>query len=132
MDPISAAILSAATAGAASAGPKMVEKAISDGYEFLKSLLHRKFGADSEVSQAVTDIEKHPGSEGRKVTLQEEMTKVGAGNDPELLEAAKRLLETLSQSQSVHGSYQKITGNYNAQAADGSTASVNVGYSNDK
>jgi hypothetical protein len=95
MDPITAAIVAALTAGATAAGPKVAEQGIVEAYAGLKGLLKRKFGGDSQVVQAVEALEAKPESAGRKGVLQEEVAAAKADQDPEVRQAAQTLQDTL-------------------------------------
>src|SRR3954454_19375446 len=92
MDSVTTAIIAALTAGVASGGPKLVKKAISDAYGEIKSLLKQKFGYKSEVLRAVRFLEAKPHSEGRRITLQEEIAAAQAHQDPDLVKAAQMLV----------------------------------------
>ncbi len=98
MDPVTAALVAAISAGVNSAAPKLVEKTVTDAYGYLKDLLKRKFGSENEISEAVVGLEKHPDSEGRKATLGEEVQKANGHSDPELLRAALALSEALKSA----------------------------------
>jgi hypothetical protein len=98
MDPITTAIVAALSAGAASGLNEASKTAIVDIYSQLKDLLAKKFGAKSEIVQAMYQLEAKPESPSRKETLQEEIAAVQAEQDEELLAAAKHLM-TLVQSQ---------------------------------
>jgi hypothetical protein len=97
MDPITLAITSALGAGAVGAAKKVAENAIGDAYQALKSLLKKKFGSESETVKAVEALEAKPESEGRKLTLEEELKK--ANEDPEIVKAANDILAKLHASQ---------------------------------
>ena len=56
----------------------------------------------------------------------ENVKKAGADKDADIMAAAKKLLEQLEAQPGGTSIVQTATGNYNAQAADHSTASVNV------
>jgi hypothetical protein len=127
MDPISAAIIAALSAGAVSGLTDASKTTIADAFTQLKALLKQKFGHKSNVVQAVEQVEAKPTSAGRTATLQEEVTAVQADHDPDLLQAAQAIQKVL-QSISAAGQQNQIaTGNYIAQADRGSNASVNVG-----
>jgi len=98
MDPITTAIIAALSAGAASGLTETSKTAITDAYSQLKDLLAKKFGAKSEVVQAMSHLETKPESSERKETLQEEIAAVQAEQDEELLTAVKYVL-TLVQPQ---------------------------------
>jgi hypothetical protein len=120
MDPVTAAIVTAIVAGAI----KVSETVVPDLYNGLKALLKRKFGEQSDVSKALEDLEAHPESAGRKATLEEEVKKAKANQDPELVAAAKELLEKVQASQDGARIVLTATGSNIAQAADHSNASV--------
>jgi hypothetical protein len=122
MEPIITALVAAAAAGVTKVG----EKAIVEAYTGLKDLLRRKFGAQSEVAKAVEAVEAKPDSAGRKATLSEELTAAKADQDAELVEAARKLLEQIQAQPGGAQVIQQATGSNIAQAAGGSTATVNV------
>lgn len=127
MDPITTAIISAVAAGAASSAKEVGKRALVDAYEGLKTLLRRKYGEEAKVVDAVSQLEEEPESKGRQMVLAEQVEKSGAPEDPEVRQAAEQLQEKVEQqpggSQIIH---QVATGNYIAQAAGDSTATVNV------
>ena len=119
---ISAALSSAALAGAT----ETAKKAVGDAYDGLKSLLKRKLGSDSDASQAVEKLEAKPDSDGRKQTLAEELESAKVASDPEIISAAQvllKLIESLPQGQKF---IQTATGTGIAQAAGGSSATVTM------
>jgi hypothetical protein len=101
MDPITLAITSALAAGAVGAAKKVAESAIGDAYQALKSLLKKKFGSESDTVKAVDALEAKPESEGRKMTLQEELKK--ANEDPEIVKAANDVLAAVHANQAGTG-----------------------------
>ncbi len=127
MDPITAAIVAAASAGAISGLTEASKAAITDAYRQLKALLTKKFGGESDVVHAVNEVETKPDSAGRQATLQEEVAAVKADQDQEVLHAAQALLQLLQASPEPGQHVQTATGNYIAQADRGSSASVNIG-----
>jgi len=104
MDPITLAIVTAiitglvtgVATGTTTGVAKASEQAIVDGYNSLKKLIIDKFGAQSKAVQALSDLEIDPKSEGRKIVLKEELTKVKATDDGELIKAAETLLARLN------------------------------------
>lgn len=102
MDPLTASILAAATAGvtAGVAGGTTVvaQSAIVDAYNTLKAKLADKFGRDGDLVQAVESLEKQPQSEGRQAVVREELAAAEAVKDAELQQLAQRLLEALQSS----------------------------------
>ena len=127
MDPITAAIVAALSAGAISGLTETSKTAITDAYARLKTLLSKKFGGESEVVHAVDAVEAKPDSAGRKATLQEEVAAAKADQDQEVLHAAQTLLQLLQASEGGGQHVQTATGSYIAQADRGSSASVNIG-----
>ena len=127
MDPVTAAVVAALAAGAAKSAGQVGEKVLVDTYEGLKALLRRKFGDQSGVVKAVGELEAKPDSGGRKETLKEEVAEAKAADDPEVRAAAEAVLERIKQQPGGAQLVQQATGSYIAQAAGGSTASVNVG-----
>ena len=117
MDPITAAIIAAATAGAASGLTDTAKTAIADAYGGLKALLTRRLGGQSDVVKAMEGVEKKPDSDSRKGVLEEEVKAAHADADPELLKAAQALAQIVAQ----HGSTVQSVAN--TQIGDGN---VNV------
>jgi hypothetical protein len=105
MDPITTAIVTALSAGAISGLTDTSKAAISDAYTQFKALLKQKFGASSEVVQAVSALEAHPDSTGRKETLQEEIIASNAQHDEELLAAANSLRTLIQPQQAGLGKF---------------------------
>lgn len=127
MDPITAAIVAAVSAGAIGGLTEASKTALTDAYGKLKALLVEKFGQESDVVQAMKQVEAKPTSEARKATLVEEVTAVKADQDSELLQIAQTLLQATQSSSENAGHIQTATGNYIAQADRSSSASVQIG-----
>lgn len=128
MDPITTAIIAAAAAGYAGGAGKASQQAVLDAYNGLKTLLQRKFGAGSDLAEAVEKVEQKPASAAHQAMLQEEVVAAQADEDPELQEAAQTLLAQMKEEPQLANYVQQIAaGNYIAQASHGGTASVNVG-----
>jgi hypothetical protein len=70
-------------------------KAVGDAYEGVKALVLRKFGADSDLADAVKKLEKQPDSKGRQDTLKEDAEAAGADKDEEIIKAAQALLDAV-------------------------------------
>jgi hypothetical protein len=126
MDPFSAAIIAALTAGVLSGFTDTSKKLITDAYAGLKSLLIKKFGDQSSLVQSVTNLEAKPESPHRQGVLQEEVQAAKADQDPDLLQAAHALLEQIKAQPGGEQHIQNAIGSYIAQADHGSTATVNV------
>jgi len=115
MDPITAAIVTAASAGILSGLTEAGKTAVTDAYNKLKMLLVKKFGGESEVIHAVNEVEAKPDSAGRKAMLQVEITAVKADQDPEVLRLAQALLAQVSTQPAGKEFVQKAMGDYNIQ-----------------
>jgi hypothetical protein len=127
MEPITAtAIVAALAAGVAKSAASVGEKVFVDGYGALKALLQRKFGGQSKVVKAVDDLEAKPESEGRKLTLKEEVEEAKADEDLEIRQAAQALLERLEAQPGGRQHIQNAVGSFIAQADRQSTAQVRV------
>ncbi len=126
MEPVTTAILSALAAGAAAGVKEAGKKLVVDGYEALKAALTASFGADSELAGAVAGLEKHPESDGRKQTLDEEIVAAKADENPEFVELAQALLDRIESQPGGAQHIQNAVGSYIAQADRGGTASVTV------
>jgi hypothetical protein len=103
MDPITSSIVAVLSAKAVSEFAEPTRVAVTHAYDQLKDLISKKFGADSEVMQAINQLEARPQSAGRKTTLQEEIAIVNAGQDQELLGVAQLLLTLLKAQQGTSG-----------------------------
>ncbi|MGB8689577.1 MAG: hypothetical protein WCD53_19865 [Microcoleus sp.] len=90
MDPITTAFVTALAI-------PMAKDVIKDCYEALKAALKNKFGEESDVVNAVEQLEKKPDSEGRKATLQEEVENAKIYNDPQMVKLAEELLSKLKE-----------------------------------
>lgn len=106
--------------------PKVIEKAVGDAYDALKAVLRRKFGDQSDVIKATNDLESKPDSAGRLATLQEELRAAKADQDPDVLAAARALLERIKAQAGGEQYVQTATGSYIAQAGPGAKASVRM------
>lgn len=127
MDPVTAAIIAAATAGAAAGLTDTAKTAITDSYNGLKGLLQHKFGEQSEVVKAVAHAEADP---DYQPVLEGKVKKSGADQDAEVLAAAKALLEKISDTPSGRQIIQTITGDGNI-VISGSGNVVNYGLAPD-
>ena len=124
MEPITAAIIAALTAGAASGLTEATKKAINDGYSGLKALISKKLAGKGDIIDAIGKLEAKPESPGRQQTLDEELKAANASADPELSAAAQSLLELIKAMPHGEQHIQNAVGTGIAQADRGSTASV--------
>ncbi len=97
MDPITAAIVAALDAGVTDSK----QQATVDAYEALQAALQQKFGANSELIDALAGLERRPESNGRRAVLQEEISVAGADQNPHLLNLAQTLLDRVTQQTQV-------------------------------
>jgi hypothetical protein len=132
LDPITTAIIAALTAGVVTSAGKLGESILVDAYDGLKSLIKQKFGEDSNMSKAIKDLEQKPESSGRRETLKEEIKDVKADEDPEIIQAARNLLDNLGAQPDGEQHIQNAIGSNIAQADRGGTANVNIGNPNHK
>lgn len=100
MDPITTAFVTALAI-------PMAKDVIKDGYDALKAALKKKFGDQSDVVNAVEQLEKKPDSEGRKATLQEEVENAKIYNDPQMVKLAEELLKHLETEELATASKYK-------------------------
>lgn len=96
MDPVTTAILAALVAGVTAGATEVGKKAIVDAYEGLKSIIQKKLGTQNKVTEAISGLEGAPESEGRKLTLKEEVAATKADQDQEILTAVQELEKQLA------------------------------------
>ena len=89
MEPVSIIVV-ALVAGAAAAFKDTAAQAIKDAYAGFKALVQRKYGGVS-----VDALERKPDSEAKQLSVREDLTDAGAGDDMELLDRAKALLDAV-------------------------------------
>jgi len=133
MDPITAAIVGALTAGVLKGLTEIGKTATNDAYRKLKGLLNKKFGATSGVMRAIAQLEPKPDSPHRQGVLQEELAAVHAWQDAEVLAAARHLQTLVQQQQNIsirgstlqgsiyqvgHDQYQVGRDQYNVHASE--------------
>ena len=121
MDPITLAIVTGLAI-------PLTKDAIADAYAALKAALKKKFGGESDVVNAVEQLEKKPDSEGRKATLQEEVENAKVNDDPEIVKLAQDFLNQLKEQP---GGQQVITQNisnvkYGATSGSGNASISNI------
>jgi hypothetical protein len=96
MDPLTTIVAAIVGGVAAAAGPT-ASQAVKDSYAGLRALLVNRFGARAAVEDALQRVEQAPQSEGRKLTLQEELERADVARDAQVLDSARGLLEALHQ-----------------------------------
>lgn len=92
MDPVSMIVM-ALVSGAAAALKPTAEAAIKDAYSGIKALIQNKY---KKVS--VDLIESGLASKARQAVVQEDLEKAGAGQDVDLLQKAKSVLDAVQNS----------------------------------
>ena len=85
MDPITTTILVALVAGVAAGTTDVSKKAIVDAYDGLKAIIKKKFGAQNDLSDAITGLESKRDSEARKALVHEEVLAAKADQDDDIL-----------------------------------------------
>jgi hypothetical protein len=110
MDPITGAIVAAATAGVT----EISKKAIVDAYNALKAKIQAKFGDESKIVEAVKAVEEEPEFEPNQAALTGRIEQVDAAKDEELQTLAQALLDALQDTSAG----QKAVSKYSIQATD--------------
>lgn len=123
MDPV-ATIVAALVGGAVAGSKDVVAQAVKDGYAGLKGLVLGKLGRREALQAALHDLERTPDSQGRKLTLHEELTAAGAARDPEILSMAEAFLKLLREHSPADGSVAqaKLRGSGAIAQGPGATA----------
>lgn len=122
MDPLTTAIVAAASAGVADVS----KSAIADAYASLKAILVSKFGSDRRVARSLEDVEEEPSSTSSGSRLGEVLNSAGATTDPDVLSALKELRAVLRMPEDSSTGGQTAIGSQIAQADRGGHASVSV------
>lgn len=83
-------------------------KAVGDAYEGVKALMHRKFGAESDLADALKKLEQKPDAQARQQLLKEEAETAGADKDEEIIKAAQALLDAVKAQPGGEKAVQQI------------------------
>jgi hypothetical protein len=83
------------TSAIAAALGNLGSAAVLGAYQAVKTLVLRKFGAESELADALKKLEQKPEAQGRQLTLKEEAEAAGADKDEEIIKAAQALLDAV-------------------------------------
>ena len=94
MDPITAAIVAAVSAGVTTVG----KQAVVDAYNGLKKIITSKFEKDNQMSKAIAEVEKNPDSKGQQMVLSEQVAATKADQDAEVLKIAQELIKALKST----------------------------------
>ena len=124
MDPVSAAILAAISAGALAGISQTAQSSVVDLYQALRAKIIQKFRRTSDVTTALEQIEARPESSARRALLEEEIARSGMAKDPEIVDIAQKILELLAAKDDTHS--QVAIGSYIAQADRQSNATVSI------
>lgn len=97
---------------------------VGDAYEGVKVLVLRKFGAESDLADAVKKLEKQPDAKWRQDALQGEAAAAGADKDEEVMKAAQALLDAVKAQPGGEEAVrvivnQQVTGNENIFSGSG-------------
>jgi hypothetical protein len=103
MDPLSLIVAALAT-GAATAAKDTAGAAIKDGYQGLKALLQKKLAGNQAATVVLEEHEKDPDT--FDAPLKKKLAEAAVDQDPDILQAAERLLE---QARAVPGATTVIT-----------------------
>lgn len=126
MDPITAAIIAALAAGVLSGTTEVGKNLVVDAYHVLKDKLKQRLGSESRVVKSVQFLEESPDSEASKALVHEAVVAAKADQDPELQQAAQALRDQVHALPGGVQYIQNVTGNYNASAQGGGSATVTV------
>ena len=92
MEPISAIAISFALGAGAIAEKEVVSALVKDAYAALRDLLKRRYPRVS-----VDHLEQAPESKARRAGVEEDLTTANAGQDVEVVTAARNLIEMIQQ-----------------------------------
>ncbi len=98
MDPITTSIVAALAAGLAGGATEVAKKVIVDAYDALKTAITEKFGTDSRIVKAVTELESEPKFKPNQDALAGRVAQVKATDDLELQQLALALIEALEST----------------------------------
>ena len=96
MDPISTAIMAALASGAVSRNTQPEVEIIVEAYQKFKNALRLKFGAESDLMDALERLEQKPTSIGRREVLREEVVTAKADQDRELLSMVHAIFDAIT------------------------------------
>lgn len=128
MEPVTTAVIGAASAGLAAGATDIGKKAVVDAYSGFKKLITDKFGSDSELVDAVEKVEKNPDSKGRQMTLEEEVANAGADKDGEVVKAAQELISMIIPQQTPQSQFIMDAKNSRGAIQSGNISHVTQNY----
>lgn len=97
MDPIVAAIVAAAAAGATAGVKDVAGKAVSDAYTTLKQLIFRKSEQHPKLITAYKEVEDDPADRTSRQALSSRLEEAGVPKDTDVRKALADLLEELKK-----------------------------------
>jgi hypothetical protein len=122
MDPITTAVVAALPALASD----LMKASIKDAYLALKAVIRRKWGESSAIVKSVDNLEADPKSNGKAMVLAEDVSKVNATSDTEVMQALAALLDELQKEGVGRKELTKIAVNISGGAVQGVVGSSNV------
>ena len=123
MDPLTL-ILTALTAGTATAGQAVVSDAIKDAYNGLKALIQHKFAGKPSAEVALTEHGSDP--QTWAAPLKKALAQEHVDQDQTIVQAAQQLLDQIRALPGGEQHIQNVVGSFNAIADRNSTATVNI------
>jgi hypothetical protein len=123
MDPITL-ILGALAAGTTLVAQGVIKEATKDAYNSLKALIKGRFSGNPKAELVLEEHEKEPETWG--APLRKELVSISADQDKSIVAAAEKLMDMIRAQPGGEQVVQNAIGSYIAQAAGGSTATVNV------
>ncbi|MDX6235401.1 MAG: hypothetical protein QOG10_216 [Kribbellaceae bacterium] len=125
MEPVTL-ILGALVAGAAAGVGESATTAVNDAYTALKQLVKRRLAGVPSAEVALAEHEQDP--ETWSAPLGKALTGAGVAADPEVLEAAERLMTELDPAGADAGKYTvDLRGSQGVQVGDHSTMTNTFG-----
>lgn len=104
MDPTSL-VVTAVVAGLTAGITETAKTAVTNTYQVFKERLLSKVEGNEDAQAALVALEKKPESEGRQLSLKEELANQQVEKDTELIHLAQTFLEQLDQKGAQSGKY---------------------------
>ena len=126
MDPITL-IVAALVAGAAAGLKDTASAAVKDAYSGLRSLIRSRFGHhDQALDEQLAAVDQKPDTD--PAPLAEKLRSAGAGNDAELVQAARALLAKADPDGTWQRQIQNITISNSKGVVGSNTGTVNMNF----
>jgi prophage DNA circulation protein len=125
MDPITAAIMAVLPALAA----ETVKSTVKDAYDGLKAVIRRRWGDAAPIAKAISALEEDPKSKAQAAVLAEKVDAVKATEDPEVVQALRKLIEQMKSNGVGGEAVAKIQFNMSGGVVQGvaGAATVTIG-----